>query len=691
MNWSITSGGGSGTSIPGASDDVYFDANSFDKGARIEIDINAVVNNFNFSSIQKGIWFDDPSFSHSIEVKGSFNAQHQIDGFSIGELILSSFAPATFKASNSQFRSNIEFRGNYELQDELVVRSGEPGSFKKLLISSGSFKTNGFDVMADIIDVPSVNSTSIDFSTSTLHVSEDADFNLSQALNIENNEAKIKHAKGIESNLTGTAGFDGVGVAPKNLCANGIEVIVTITSDYNGEFISCNGACDAVVLIAVVQPVLCGGGVCVAQNLGPCTADSIIGVSGDTTFFEYAGQCVGSDTYTARDSCQEIFAGAGIYEQCAENIGITEPFTLVTSILLSIDPVCPDSCNGQGFISVGGGTGPISTLWCNGETGTTPTGLCDGCTCFTVSDINGCSVIDSVCITEPPPINLNIVSTPVTCFGDCDGEVTSSPTGGTGPVSDWIYNWDGLAEPAGDSTQTITGLCFNLAGTLDVLDTVNNCPFSGIYQVTEPPILQIDSVEQVNNPCDGSCVGSLEVIASGGVLGTGYNYQWVDNAFDPIINPGNGSAQVTLLCEGDYYCIVTDDNGCADTSQMFTITAPLPILFTTVSTDISCFGDCNGEVSWTVSGGSAPIVSELFMVTGTVSQGFVNPTLALCAEDYYVVHTDDSGCVQISDTVTIAEPPPMVGVLTGNDPQCSGGTDGVVTGVFSGGSGAFTW
>lgn len=46
--------------------------------------------------------------------------------------------------------------------------------------------------------------------------------------------------------------------------------------------------------------------------------------------------------------------------------------------------------------------------------------------------------------------------TPPSCVGLCDGSITVTVTGGTGPLG---YDWNGAASPAGDGTATITGLC----------------------------------------------------------------------------------------------------------------------------------------------------------------------------------------------------------------------------------------
>ena len=57
--------------------------------------------------------------------------------------------------------------------------------------------------------------------------------------------------------------------------------------------------------------------------------------------------------------------------------------------------------------------------------------------------------------------------------------------------------------------------------------------------------------------------------------------------------------------------------------------------------------------------------------------------------DYYVIHTDDSNCVQFSDTVTINEPAILDGTASGVDPPCNRESTGDLSVVVTGGSGVY--
>ena len=68
---------------------------------------------------------------------------------------------------------------------------------------------------------------------------------------------------------------------------------------------------------------------------------------------------------------------------------------------------CSSGCsNGQILVEGDGGTPPYNYMWANGYSGNNPTGLIAGTYSFTMTDSNGCSLSDSVELTEygiPPP------------------------------------------------------------------------------------------------------------------------------------------------------------------------------------------------------------------------------------------------------------------------------------------------
>ena len=82
------------------------------------------------------------------------------------------------------------------------------------------------------------------------------------------------------------------------------------------------------------------------------------------------------------------------------------------------------------------GSNPPTYLWSNGATTQAITGLSAGIYSCTLTDNNGCQIIDSIEITEPSPISVIESITHIDCNGANNGTVTLSVSGGTSP---YIY------------------------------------------------------------------------------------------------------------------------------------------------------------------------------------------------------------------------------------------------------------
>ncbi len=668
--------------MPGANDRVHFDENSFTLYSEISFETDHEIKAFFYEGVNQRVWFKDAG-NHTLTVKGDFYCTKSIDAFSVANLVLTGKAGSTFKSAETVFTRNIEFAGKYSLEDLLATT----GNQSRLLISKGEFKSNGYPVFADIIEIPSSQITDVDFGNSDVHYNHSITIIENGNLSLNNGNAKLFHKAGADlSKAIGIGGFLSVLPRGTTTCNEGFTVDVSITSNYNGSDISCNGECDGEI---TVTPFDNDGG---PLGTGPYScqiAGGIFPPGGPyTTQTVYPGLCAGSYTITCIDSSQAIVPGV-VYETCSDGESLIDPFPLTFSIQATFDPSCPDSCDGQVFINTSGGTGTLVVTWPeSGETGTNPTQLCVGENTVEIVDDNGCTIIDSVDIQDPAPFDLNFSVTNASCSDFCDGSVVANPSGGTGNPAGWTYDWNGAATPSGDGTDSIFNLCDG-AGSLTITDD-NGCPFTDNFTVTEPPALGVGLVNQVDLVCNNVCIGELEVVALSGTAPFGY--QWHDATDDSFLtNPGNNTEHVTSLCAGTYYAVVTDGSGCIDTSAVFTVTEPPAITFTTSEVDATCFGTCDGEVSWTAAGGTGTITSELFLIgPPDVAQGTTSPVTGLCPGDYFVQHIDDNGCVQNSDTVTVDQPTQMVGTTSGVDPLCNAANSGEASVTIVGGSGAYT-
>ena len=114
---------------------------------------------------------------------------------------------------------------------------------------------------------------------------------------------------------------------------------------------------------------------------------------------------------------------------------------------------CYQSCDGSVHAAVFG-IPPFQYLWSTGNTTQNVSGLCSGTYFVTMTDSSGCSLSDSVIITEPPPPVLtdSVIYTPASCDTCCDGSATVAILSGNGS---YTYLWT----PDNQTTATATGLC----------------------------------------------------------------------------------------------------------------------------------------------------------------------------------------------------------------------------------------
>src|SRR5690606_20488631 len=154
-----------------------------------------------------------------------------------------------------------------------------------------------------------------------------------------------------------------------------------------------------------------------------------------------------------------------------------------------------------------------------------------------------------------------------------------------------------------------------------------------IINITEPPALTANSTFSNNSTC-GVCNGSATVNVAGGV--PAYSFNWT-----PAPGAGQGTNNATAMCPGVYTCDITDQNGCVLTEVFGISDIPSEVL-TMDSTDVSCFGACDGsaEVLYVCSD---PACSNQWYdgITGTPLAGETGTLLSnACAGDYFVEVTN---------------------------------------------------
>ncbi len=317
------------------------------------------------------------------------------------------------------------------------------------------------------------------------------------------------------------------------------------------------------------------------------------------------------------------------------SVNITEPPLFTASITSSTNATCNSSCDGTATVTPVGGIGAYTYLWPNGQTLPTGTGLCAGSITVDIFDSAGCQTTATVIITEPAVLALNTTGINPGCVDSCDGSASVVAIGGTTPYS---YSWN--TSPI-QSNATAVNLCDG-SHTITVTDS-NFCVAVATVVLIDPPLFIAAISSTIDVDCNNNCNGYAQVVTSGG--GAPYTYQWIT---------GDTTNQVVSLCQGNFDVTVTNANGCRSVASGI-INEPPPLTLSMASTNVTCFGACDGNATATPSGG---IGAYTYLWDDTNLQTN-QMAAALCSQPggaiIGVVVRDSNNC-SISGSVLITQP-----------------------------------
>ena len=404
-------------------------------------------------------------------------------------------------------------------------------------------------------------------------------------------------------------------------------------------------------------------------------------------FIDVSGIGNGPFTYQWSNTDSDSLAGnlnAGTYNviatdqygcTVADTFSITEPLILeATASILSDyngqDISCYNAMDGDAAVVATGGVLPYSYLWTPTSFITdTITGLDVGVHVVTVTDSNGCVVMDSVNLIQPDSLSVSGAITDVLCFGDSTGFVDATVIGGTTP---YTYSWSN-----NEITQDLTNVPFGVY--IDTVFDINGCSDTVSFEITAPPLpLSMTSVV-TNILCFGDSTGSVLLNVFGGT--PGYTYSWSNGDLDSLAGD---------LPAGTYTVTVTDSNNCTITESITLTEAPVLVTSTAVTSDyngqdISCFNAMDGSAQVTATGGVQPY-TYLWSPGAQTTDSITN----LDAGTYNVVVTDSNGC-QMLDSVSLIQPDTIsiTGIIT--DVLCFGDTIGSIDVTITGGTSPYTF
>ncbi len=387
-----------------------------------------------------------------------------------------------------------------------------------------------------------------------------------------------------------------------------------VTSSFNGRTISCYGASDGEITVTA---------------------------SGGTGALSYV---LNQDPANVTGAASGLFTGisAGIYTVTVTDLNgcniTTAPVTLtnppavtgtasITSNYNGSHVRCNGSADGIITVSAAGGTGALGyvlvqdPLNVTGAASGVFTGLTAGTYTVTVTDLNGCNITTSpvtlnnpTVITASAAITSNYNGSEVSCFGASDGRITVTASGGTGTLTyllvEMPLNITGAntgifsGVPSGSYTVTVTDL--------------NGCNTTTVAVVIDDPpaVTAVAAITSDYNGSDVSCNGSsdgvITVTAGGGTGALIYSL---------VESPGNltgaSTGIFTGIHAGTYTIKVIDVNGCNVTTAPVTLVNPTSVTASGVvssnylGSHVTCFGDSDGEITITASGGTGVLAYEL--------------------------------------------------------------------------------
>lgn len=349
-------------------------------------------------------------------------------------------------------------------------------------------------------------------------------------------------------------------------------------------------------------------------------------------------------------------------------VTIDNPDEIFTATSWWADP-CDYVAGGNATVSVDMGQPPYSFVWsdANGTMDDTLSGVGRGAYFVTITDMNGCTKVDSVFIDIPEAFNFSFDVQNTSCDAASNGVAVVTVTGGNGNTA---FQWNDSGNTTSDTLRNVS------AGTYTVTATDED----GCAAVDSVVIGADDTFLLTFNSENASCdvapngMAVVEVVNANGP----YSYQW---------NDANNTTNDTLpnVPSGTYTVTVTDGYGCTAVDSVEVQADDIfALIFST--TNATCDVAENGAAVVAATGGTGPYSytwNDLNSTTGDTLTGVVAGT-------YGVTVTDAFGCAAV-DSVSVAADDVFDLTFASSGTSCSLAANGSAIVTPSGGSGPYSY
>ena len=300
----------------------------------------------------------------------------------------------------------------------------------------------------------------------------------------------------------------------------------------------------------------------------------------------------------------------------------------VTASLNLQDPNCSGEENGVVSLNALTGQAPFEYSLDGGVTFTSTNsfgGLSAGSFTYVIRDAKQCEIQGSLTLNDPLPIVADVVSNPIQCNSNIPGSIDVLITsGGIAPYDYTIYdtgfNAIGSSLNNGSTTHTFNGLDFG-DYYVGIIDT-NGCEFmSNLVRIETPP-----NISLLSNASSGSCLSgaSVEIEVVSGVAPFTYSI------FGQPATAVGPTASTTQTFSGldhgvTYQFQVIDAGGCFSILEVTTPVLSTISITADTTANVSCFGEDDGSIEFTVSDYDLSVTSLSFEVLDALTNTPIVP------------------------------------------------------------------
>lgn len=352
---------------------------------------------------------------------------------------------------------------------------------------------------------------------------------------------------------------------------------------------------------------------------------------------------------------------------CINGVNINLPQALIPAVTVVVLPTSCNTNNGSITATGIGGAAPLKysidgTVF---QSSNIFSNLIAGSYTLYVKDANECYSTLPVTITNTSLPLVTAFTIAASCNNN-DGSIVASGTGGTLPhtfsINGTVYQ----------SSSTFSNLPAGFY-TVYIKDARGCITITGV-SVGNISTLTITSTAITAATCNNAN-GSITINATGGVPALEYSK---DGIIFQLTNNFPG------LLPGNYTITVRDANGCLATKNVLVANTQGPQTLTASVIDAAC-GLNNGSITATASGGTGALQ---YSINGTVY--FASPIFNTVGGGSYTLYVRDVNlCIKTLPVTVLNLAGPAVSATS--SPASCGLSDGTITAIATGGTGALTY